>query len=315
MRVAIVAEDRAGVHRLALAAADAGADVRVLVVGRGTWAAPRLALALRRLQRRWPHDLVHAQHAADLVRRARGDRPLVVSSGAADASAAPAVLAAARLVLADSRAAAERCLALGARAARVVHPGTDLPEAPAVHDGPPRLVTVADLVPSKRHADVLRALWLLRDAQPEVTWDVYGDGPERPELERLAAELGIADRVTLHGQRVPEPGGTVFVLPSVDEAFGVAYVEALACGVPAIGCRGEDGPEEIAAAGPGMRLVAPADPEALARELDGMLSDPPWRARLAAEARATVAEHFTWEACGRATVDAYAQAMNGRASG
>ena len=72
----------------------------------------------------------------------------------------------------------------------------------------------------------------------------------------------------------------VFVLPSVDEAFGVAYVEAMAGGVPAIGCRGEDGPEEIAAAGPGIRLVAPADPEALARELDVLLSDATrWRAR------------------------------------
>jgi glycosyltransferase involved in cell wall biosynthesis len=309
MRVAIVAEDRAGVHRLALAAADAGADVRVLVVGRGTWAAPRLALALRRLQRRWPHDLVHAHHAADLVRRARGDRPLVVSSGAADAVAAPAVLAAARLVLADSRAAAERCLALGARAVQVVHPGTDLPEAPAAHDGPPRLVTVADLVASKRHADVLRALWLLRDAHPDVTWEVYGDGPERRALERLAAELGLADRVTLHGQRAPELGGTAFVLPSVDEPSGDAYLEAMAAGVPVIGCRGEDGPEEIAAAGGGIRLVAPAEPEALAAELAAILDERRWRHELGDAARRTVAEQFTWPACGRATVAAYRAAL------
>ncbi len=309
MRVAIVAQDRAGVHRLALAAADAGADIRVLVVGRGTWAGPRLALALRRLQRRWPYDLVHAHHAAELVRRARGDRPLVVSSGAADATAAPAVLAAARLVLADSRAAAERCLALGARAARVVHPGTDLPEAPVVTDGPPRLFTVADLVASKRHADVLRALWLLRDAQPDLTWDVYGDGPERPALERLAAELGLADRVTLHGRRAPERGGMVFVLPSVDEPGGEAYLDAMAAGVPAIGCRGEDGPEELAAAGGGIRLVAPAEPEALAAELAAILDERRWRVELGDAARRTVAEQFTWPVCGRATVAAYRAAL------
>jgi teichuronic acid biosynthesis glycosyltransferase TuaC len=268
MRVAIVAEDRAGVHRPALAAADAGADVRVLVVGQGTWAAPRLALALRRLQRRWPHDLVHAHHAADLVRRARGDRPLVVSSGAAEASATP-----------------------------------------AVHDGPPRLVTVADLVASKRHADVLRALWLLRDAHPDLTWDVYGDGPERPALERLAAELGLADRVTLHGRRVPARGGTVFVLPSVDEPGGDAYLEAMGAGVPAIGSRGEDGPEEIAAAGGGIRLVAPAEPEALAAELAAILDERRWRHELGDAARRTVAEQFTWPACGRATVAAYRAAL------
>jgi teichuronic acid biosynthesis glycosyltransferase TuaC len=309
MRVAIVAEDRAGVHRLALAAADAGADVRVLVPRGGRWAAPRLALALRRLQRRWPYDLVHAHHAGDLAHAARGDRPLVLSCSAAEGSAAPAVLAAARLVLADSHATAERCLALGARAARVVHPGTDLPEAPAAHDGPPRLVTVADLLPRTRLADVLRALWLLREAQPELTWDVYGEGPEREGLQRLASELGLAERVTLRGRVPPERGGTVFVLPSVEEPGREAYLEAMGAGVPAVGCRGEDGPEEIAAAGGGIRLVPPADPEALAAELEAILGERRWRHELGVAARRTVGEHFTWPACGRATVAAYEAAL------
>ena len=44
-------------------------------------------------------------------------------------------------------------------------------------------------------------------------------------------------------------------MPSTEEAFGVAYVEAMAAGIPAIGCRGEPGPEEIAAAGDGFMLV------------------------------------------------------------
>ena len=83
--------------------------------------------------------------------------------------------------------------------------------------------------------------------------------------------------------------GAVFVLPSVDEAFGVAYIEAMAGAVPAIGCRGEDGPEEIAAAGDGIRLVAPGDPEDLARELGELLASDDWRHELGAAARATVA--------------------------
>ena len=79
----------------------------------------------------------------------------------------------------------------------------------------------------------------------------------------------------------------MFVLPSVDEAFGVAYVEAMAGAVPAIGCRGEAGPEEIAAAGGGMRLVPPADPEALARGA----ADAARRAGLAQGARRRRARH------------------------
>jgi teichuronic acid biosynthesis glycosyltransferase TuaC len=103
--------------------------------------------------------------------------------------------------------------------------------------------------------------------------------------------------------------GCVFVLPSVDEAFGVAYVEAMAGGVPAIGCRGEPGPEEIAAAGGGLRLVAPCDPEALARELRALLDEPDWRREMGDAARATVQAEFTWEGCGRATVAVYAEAL------
>ena len=99
------------------------------------------------------------------------------------------------------------------------------------------------------------------------------------------------------------------MLPSVDEAFGVAYVEAMAGGVPAIGCRGEAGPEEIAAAGDGMRLVAPGEPEALAGEIRALLDDPEWRRELGRAARATIESAFTWERCGAATVAAYEDAL------
>ena len=102
----------------------------------------------------------------------------------------------------------------------------------------------------------------------------------------------------------------MFVLPSVDEAFGVAYVEAMAAGVPAIGCRGEPGPEEIAAAGGGIRLVAPGDPEALAAELRGAARRAgAGGASSGREARATVEASFTWPRCGEATVAAYEEAL------
>ncbi len=102
----------------------------------------------------------------------------------------------------------------------------------------------------------------------------------------------------------------MFALPSVDEAFGVAYVEAMAAGVPAIGCRGEAGPEEIRASGGGIRLVAPGDPESLAGGAAARCSTtPPGGASSATAARATVERAFTWEACGRATVAAYEEAL------
>jgi glycosyltransferase involved in cell wall biosynthesis len=194
-----------------------------------------------------------------------------------------------------------------------VHLGSDVPAEPTPA-GARRIVTVGSLIARKRHADVLRALWLLRDSHPGVEWVVVGDGPERGALERLAGELGLADRVRFtgalpHDEAVAQARRGVFVLPSVGEAFGVAYVEAMAGGVPAIGCRGEDGPQEIAAAGDGIRLVPPADPEVLASELDALLRRDDWRHELGAAARETVARAFTWEGCGRATVEAYEQAL------
>jgi teichuronic acid biosynthesis glycosyltransferase TuaC len=222
---------------------------------------------------------------------------------------------AARLVLANSAGIEDEARRLGARATRVVRLGTDVPEQPAHKEVDPTLVTVAHLVARKRHADVVRALWLLRERHPQLRYLIVGDGPEREPLARLAGELGVADRVELTGQLPREEAlararaGHVFVMPSVDEAFGVAYVEAMAAGLPAVGARGEAGPQEIAAAGDGLRLVPPADVEALAAELDALLAEPAYLLELGARARATVCGAFTWELCGRATVQAYEDAL------
>lgn len=374
-------------HRQALAARDAGAQVRVLVLHRlvpprsslaagprgagralaarvreprtqtrdglsvtyvpfvspprersypswGAWAAPTLALALRRLARSFPFELIHAHNAVpagDAVRRAGLARPLIVSvhggdvlytagRGQAGAEAVARGLGAAELVLANSQGIAELSRAHGARETRVVHLGTELP-APSRHprherrDEAPSLVTVAHLIARKRHADVLRALAVLGARHPTLRYAIIGDGPERIALEGLAARLGVSERVDFRGQLGPEEAilqarrCTLFVMPSTEEAFGVAYVEAMAAGVPAIGCRGEPGPEEIAAAGAGFLLVPPGDIERLTQRIDELLSDPRRLREAGQRARATVEANFTWERCGEQTLAAYRQVL------
>ncbi len=297
----------------------------------GAWAAPALAVALRRLRRSFPYELVHAHNAVpagDAVRRARAGVPLVVSVHGGDvlytarrsragASAVARGLGAARLVLANSQGIAELSTQHGARETRVVHLGADLPggQRPRPPEGERSLVTVAHLVARKRHGDVLRALAVLGDRHPRLRYRVIGDGPERTALEGLAARLEISERVDFLGQLAPAEAietaraSTLFVMPSTDEAFGVAYIEAMAAGVPAIGCRGEPGPEEIAAAGDGMVLVPPGDIERLTQRIDELLSDPHRLREAGQRARATVAGHFTWERCGQQTLAAYRQAL------
>ena len=376
-------------HRQALAARDAGAEVRVLVLHRlvpprtalaagpraaasalaglasepraqvldglhvsyvpyvsperqrtyaswGAWATPSLAVAMARLHRSFAFDLVHAHNAVpagDAVRRVRALRavraPLVVSVHGGDVMytagrvpggerAVRSALGEARLVLANSEGIAELSRAHGARETRVVHLGTDLPAAarpPRRSGAPQTLVTVAHLVARKRHADVLRALAVLTPRHPALRYAIVGAGPERQSLEKLAARLEIAERVDFHGQLPHEQavelarGCTLFVMPSTEEAFGVAYVEAMAGGVPAIGCRGEPGPEEIAAAGDGLVLVPPGDIERLTQRIDELLSDPHRLHEVRQRARATVAANFTWERCGAQTIDSYEHAL------
>jgi teichuronic acid biosynthesis glycosyltransferase TuaC len=301
----------------------------------GAWGAPALGLAVWRLRRSFPFDLVHAHNAVpagDAVRRVFAARrsaapPLVVSvhggdvlytanRDAAGAEAVARALASARLVLANSRGIADLSLARGAGEVRVVHLGAELPAArPSRREGPPTLVTVAHLVARKRHADVLRVLAVLDQRHPTLRYAIIGEGPERISLEGLPARLGIAARVDFHGQLPPEQAidrartCTLFVMPSTEEAFGVAYIEAMAGGVPAIGCRGEPGPEEIAAAGDGFLLVPPGDIERLSQRVDEILSDPHRLREAGQRARATVARHFTWERCGRQTLAAYERAL------
>ena len=388
MRVAVVAEyyprrrdPVLGIwaHRQALAARDAGAEVKVLVLERpvppaaslrrpwklpaalagiarqpkhdeldgieiryvrfiagdrnrtyATWherAAEPLGQALWKLRKEWPFDLVHAHYAlpaggAALPFAREAELPVVVSVHGGDVlgpllqapdarSTVAEVLGGASEVLCNSRATLGRVAELlrDAERLRVVYLGASPPTGPLPKRERPTVATLAHVIPRKRHADVLEAI----QAMDDVDWLVIGDGPELPVLRRAAVELGLDDRIEFTGQLPPEEAlrrlasAHVMALPSEDEAFGVAYVESLACGVPAIGLASEGGPAEIAGLGPGMLLVPPRDPAALADAIRAALAD----RELPAGARRTAAECFSWQRCGRDTVAAYRDALAG----
>jgi glycosyltransferase involved in cell wall biosynthesis len=125
---------------------------------------------------------------------------------------------------------------------------------------------------------------------------LIGDGPERPRLEALASELGLADRVTFLGSRPhgEMPGilssGDLAVFPSLMEATSVAALEAMACEVPVAASRVGGLPEIVDATVGG--LFEPADPAALARTVVELL-DGGQLSTLGAAARKRVVEQWS----------------------
>lgn len=299
----------------------------------GTWAAPPLRVALARLRRRFDYDLLHAHNAvppAEAVRRTDPSVPLITSVHGGDvfhtaqlrddwAKVVGGALDASDLVLANSSGIQTACQRLTTSPVDVILLGADVPEREPRPPKEPVLITVAHLVPRKRHADVMRAMWVLRNRWPTLRYLVVGNGPEREHLEQLAAELELTERVEFRGQLPHEEAlaaideASLAVMPSVDEAYGVAYVEAMARGVPTIGSLGEPGPLDLADLQSGIQLAAPGDVEHLARVIDRLLASPGERQRLGKLGRRVMAAHCSWEACGRATIAAYERVLAGEA--
>ena len=163
----------------------------------------------------------------------------------------------------------------------------DYPEAPAGDDG--YCAYVGRLVEGKGLPTLLRAM---RKA-PRAQLLVVGEGPARPELERLAASLGLANvRFTgyLAGPalRAALQGARFTVLPSEwYEVFGQSVVESLAVGRPVIGARIGGIPEALQEGEDGL-LFPPGDADALADSVRRLWDDPALAQAMGRRGRARV---------------------------
>ena len=165
----------------------------------------------------------------------------------------------------------------------------------------PRFVFLGRLVRYKACDLAIRAV---AAADPRVMLDVIGDGPERQRLEALATTLGVADRIRFHGWMQPGPAlydrldtYRGLVMPTLAEANGIAFQEAMTLGVPII-CLDWGGPQELLGADDAV-MIAPDDPAAvvaaLAAAMTRLADDPDTADRLAARARARALDAgFRW---------------------
>lgn len=181
----------------------------------------------------------------------------------------------------------------------VVHNGVDANYfSPGSETSPLTVLSVGNLIPTKRHNLLLRAFAQARASAGGCRLEIIGDGPELERLKRLASTLGIAGQVRFLGRRDRKAVAeamrrcSVFALPSSYEGLGCVYLEAMSSGKPAIGCRAQ-GIEEIIESGKNGMLVSPDSLEELASALETLLTNQDVRARLGAAARATIAQSHT----------------------
>ena len=144
------------------------------------------------------------------------------------------------------------------------------------------LVHVSNFREVKRVKDVVRIFARLRKAMP-ATLMMVGDGPDRNDAEQEARDLGVSDDVHFLGRLAHVApllaAADLFVLPSQTESFGLAALEALACGTPVLAARVGGIPELITDGVEGL-LEPVGSVEAMARRAIDLLKDGPRHARM-----------------------------------
>lgn len=160
------------------------------------------------------------------------------------------------------------------------------------------LIIVGRLMPQKGHKLLFDALKQIHSQHPDVTLKVVGEGPMRSRLEAYAHQIGVAQAVTFTGW-VSEAEklslmqqATLFVMPSLQEGFGLVLLEAMACGLPIVAF---DLPvyqeflDEQSAC-----LVAKGDVPALAKNICALLQNEGQRNTMSAF-NITHVPQFTWD--------------------
>ncbi|HVS71060.1 MAG TPA: glycosyltransferase family 4 protein [Phycisphaerae bacterium] len=184
----------------------------------------------------------------------------------------------------------------------VVHCGVDpaqfaAPRPARVAGAPIELLCVARLAPVKGHAILLHALHDLVQRGMDARLTLAGDGPVRGDLEHMAEELHMGDRVRFLGNVGQDEihqlyaMADVFVLPSFAEGVPVVLMEAMASGCPVVATRIAGIPELIERGVTGM-MVTPGRPDLLADGIAGLLTNRAAAERMVEGAREKIRLEF-----------------------
>jgi len=191
-------------------------------------------------------------------------------------------------------------------------------------DGDTRwLVTVARLQRHKGIDTVIQALPAILAGAPDVRYAVAGSGPDRERLERLAHQVGVRDCVRFLGAVDDQDLPALYNLGSVYvgasrrserlgvEGFGIALVEASACGLPVVAANSGGIPDAVRDGETGF-LVPPEEPAAFADAICRLLADPAIGKRIGQNGRRAVESYFNWDRVVRDLRDVESQAVAAR---
>jgi glycosyltransferase involved in cell wall biosynthesis len=164
-----------------------------------------------------------------------------------------------------------------------------------------RLLFVGRLIRTKGARDAISALEIVRDLP--IVMDVVGDGFDRNACEKLAADLGLADRVRFHGRVSRDVvdsfyrSADIFVFPSYREPGGGVVFEAMSYGLPLIVCdRGGPGHMVDQSCGLKLRAISPGQyARDLAHAIRLLVGDPALRLSLGAGARKRAEKVAMWD--------------------
>jgi glycosyltransferase involved in cell wall biosynthesis len=206
----------------------------------------------------------------------------------------------------------------------VVHSGID-PErfAPAGKDhlipefnlksNEPVVVNVAHLAGHKAQQYLVRAIPLVLARIPTARFFIVGEGELMNELQVLAASLGLNQQLVFTGFRHDVGAfyqiADLFVMSSVEEGLGTAILDALALGKPVV-ATDSGGIPEIIRDGETGRLVAPADPAALAEGIIELLTHSEEGKRMASRGQEVVRQHFSLDAMVDKNIEVYQQILS-----
>jgi L-malate glycosyltransferase len=263
-------------------------------------------------------DIVHAHFASSngLLGSLSNFRPLIVSVWGSDVFDFPEISPLHRALLRFNLSRADRILSTSVIMARqtnrfthkpveVTPFGVDIhqfsPMTRVVHPGIV-IGTVKTLEPKYGVEYLLHAFKVLSGRNPQLTLNllVVGGGSQREQLETLAARLGIQESVTFTGH-VPYREIArwhnmidVSVFTSESESFGVAAVEASACGNPVVAANVGGLPEVVEHGVTGF-IVPPRDPHKTADAIEKLVLDGSLRACMGSAGRERVKKLFNWD--------------------